>query len=49
MSRKIGIKCVYFNFGKLAKSDEGLKLYRFVKDHKLCRQQVYNTGKLVNV
>lgn len=45
MSRKSGVKCVYLNCGKTARSYDGLKLYRFPKDNSICTQWISNSGK----
>lgn len=47
MSRKSGVKCVYLNCGKTARSHSGLKLYRFPKDNSLCTQWISNSGKQI--
>lgn len=45
MSRACGTKCSYVNCGKSARSELGLKLYRFPKDVSSSRQWILNCGK----
>ncbi|KAL4085131.1 hypothetical protein QTP88_027423 [Uroleucon formosanum] len=44
MSRACGTKCSYVNCGKSARSELGLKLYRFPKDVSSSRQWILNCG-----
>ncbi|KAF0722097.1 52 kDa repressor of the inhibitor of the protein kinase-like [Aphis craccivora] len=46
MSRPCGLKCAYVNCGKSARSDSGLKLFRFPKDVNTSRQWISNCGNL---
>lgn len=45
-SRKSGVKCVFFNCGKSARSGN-LKLYRFPKNQEICNEWILNTGSLL--
>lgn len=45
MSRPCGLKCAYVNCGKSARSELGLKLFRFPKDVNTSRQWISNCGK----
>lgn len=45
MSRPCGAKCMFLNCGKSARTESGLKLFRFPKDVSTSKQWILNCGK----